>query len=332
MQKRRRRTAKILGGAAAVLAVVAGCVAEKPPSIVYTPLPVASATPAAADASAMFWQALQGDHYQDLPAAITALENVQSTQPNDPHLNMLLGMAYAWLDFGQYSPGADGLKNDASYQTTLAQAGSLAVHYLTRARELAPDDRILPGFLATAQFLQARANHDQAAEDAAYQALLANTKAYPQFQGFVQGWVLTAMYPADSPRFADGMNGYYASLDSCVGFPVSRNDPSAPDFVFNILAKADPACYNTSTAPHNLQGTFLGLGDAFAKQGRLTQAREAYENVMRVPDHISWSYLHLVDGRLRKLDQLQKDFTTTSGQVRVAPGEPAMFFQAYYSC
>ena len=214
----------------------------------------------------------------------------------------------------------------------MAQAGPRAVSYLTKAQQLDPGDRILPGFLVTAQFIQARASHDQAAEDAAYQALLANTKAYPQFQGFVQGWVLTAMYPADSPRFADGINGYYASLNACVGFAVSRNDPSAPEFVFNILAKADPACYNTTVAPHNLEGTFLGLGDAFAKQGKLAQARAAYENVLRVPSYPNWTYFHMLEARLAQLDQLQADFSTTSGQLRLPPGKPVMFFQGFYAC
>lgn len=315
-----------------VLAVLAGCVTEPAPEIIYAPLPASLTAPAGADASVMFWHALQGDHYENLPAAITALEAVENSQPNDPHVNMLLGMGYAWLYFGQYSPGAEEVQNQPGYPAMLSQAGSQAIRYLTRAQQLAPNDRILPGFLATAQFLQARENHDQAAEDAAYETLLANTKAYPQFQGFVQGWVLTAMYPADSPRFADGMDGYYASLDACVGFKVSRNDPSAPEWVFNILAKADPACYNTNIAPHNLQGTFLGLGDAFAKEGKLPQARAAYENVMRVPAYITWSYLHLLETRLEKLNQLQADFTATSGQPRVKPGAPAMFFQAYYSC
>jgi len=333
MQKRRWVWGKMLAAVAALLVGLGGCVyTDKPPQTVTVPVPVSNITPEAADASAMFWHALQGDSYEDLPAAINALQAVADAHPDYPKLNMLLGMAYAWLYFGQYSPGADKMRADPAYEAMLAQAIPRAVSTLAHARELAPSDRILPGFLTTMQFVQARVNHDQAAEDAAYAGLLANTKAYPQFQGFVQGWVLTSMYPANSPRFNDGINGYFATLNSCVGFKVSRTDPSAPEFVFNILAKADPACYNTSIAPHNLEGTFLGLGDAFAKEGKLTQARASYENVMRVPGYPGWAYMHMLEARLQKLNQLQADFTKGNGQERVIPGEPAMFFQGFYAC
>jgi len=333
MQKRRRRMLEWLAGGAAVLLALAGCVYfEKPPRMVTLTLPVSDVTPQALDASVMFWHALQGDHYDDLPAAIAALDAAVAVHPNFSKLNMLAGMAYAWLYFGQFSPEADGLRGQPAYEALLAQAIPRAVSYLAQARQLDPGDRILPGFLTAMQFIQARVNHDQAAEDAAYNALLANTKAYPQFQGFVQGWVLTAMYPADSPRFADGINGYFATLDACVGFKVSQDNPSAPEFVFNILARADPACYNTTVAPHNLEGTFLGLGDAFAKQGKLAQARAAYENVLRVPVYHSWTYYHLLEARLDQLDKLQADFSAISGQARVPPTGPVMFFQGYYAC
>jgi tetratricopeptide (TPR) repeat protein len=319
--------------AGGVVAVLAGCVfLEKAPLYVATPLPVSGASPAAGNASIEFWNALRGDNYAALPGALDVLEAADRASPDDAHLSMLTGMGYAWLYFGQYSPDADALQGDPAYRARLAAALDQSVAHLTRAQQLAPGDRILPGFVAAARFLQARVNHDQAAEDAAYQELLSNTKAYPQFQGFIQGWVLTAMYPPASPRFQDGINGYFASLDSCVGFSVSPSDPSAPAFVFNILAKADPACYDTDIAPHNLEGTFLGLGDAFAKRGQLAQARASYENALRVPAHLEWPFLHLLEERLDKLDQLNGSFNATSGQPRVGLGPPVMFFQAYYSC
>ncbi len=320
-------------GVVAIAAGMGGCMdTEKPPVMVQTELPVSNRTTDAEDASMLFWNALHADRYADLPAALTALQAQVDAHPDYAKLNMLTGMAYAWMYFSQYDGGADAGRDDPATQARVAQAGPLALKYLLTAQKLAPADRILPGFVATMQFLLARQNHDQAAEDAAYTAMLANTQAYPQFQGIIQGWVLTAMYPADSPRFADGMDGYFAALDACVGFKVSRSDPTAPEFVFNILAKADPACYDTNIAPHNLDGTFLGLGDAYAKQGKLKEAQAAYGNAMRVPSYGTWTNRHLLETRLEEINELQADFAATSGQVRVAPGKPAMFFQAYYSC
>jgi hypothetical protein len=101
--------------------------------------------------------------------------------------------------------------------------------------------------------------------------------------------------------------------------------------VYNILSKADPACYNTDIAPHNLEGTFLGLGDAYAKNGQLPQARASYQNARNTPSYKTWKYQSIVEARLAQLDKLQAKFSADSGQLRVAT-EPAMFFQSAYSC
>ncbi len=142
-----------------------------------------------------------------------------------------------------------------------------------------------------------------------------NTNIYPQFHGFVEGWVLTAMLPPEHPAYEQAVEAYYETLDSCAGIRVPRSFPRLGEFGFYILAKkskSETVCYNTNIAPHNVEGTLYGLGDALVKQGKLRQAKLVYESIRRVPAYPTWPYKDLLDQRLNNMQNLQVKFVRDS--------------------
>ena len=97
-----------------------------------------------------------------------------------------------------------------------------------------------------------------------------------------------------------------------------------------LRARDDSACYNTDVAPHNLEGTYLGLGDAFLKQGKIAEARRAYQSAKDCPNYRGWKYQTVVEARLANLEAFKNRFRTQTGQLDVV--EPAMFFQSKFAC
>ncbi len=79
-----------------------------------------------------------------------------------------------------------------------------------------------------------------------------NTKKYPQFHGFVEGWVLTAMLPPDHPCYDEAVEAYFKTLDSCAGIRVPRLFPKLGPIGTAVLAKrsaCETVCYDTNIAP-----------------------------------------------------------------------------------
>lgn len=137
----------------------------------------------------------------------------------------------------------------------------------------------------------------------------------------------------DDPRYAEAVDAYFTTIDSCAGIRLPRHFPHVGHLGYSLLARrsrCQTVCYNTCIAPHNLEGTFLGLGDAYLKQGKLKQARVSYESVKRAPSYPSWRYKDVLKTRLANLEALACKFRAGSGSLDVV--EPAMFFQSSYSC
>ncbi len=79
-----------------------------------------------------------------------------------------------------------------------------------------------------------------------------------------------------------------------------------------------------------MEGTLLGLGDAYLKQGRIAQARMAYKSIKRCPSYSSWPYQAQLNVRLGNLEPVKNQFRAQTAQLDVL--EPAMLFQSSFSC
>lgn len=145
--------------------------------------------------------------------------------------------------------------------------------------------------------------------------------------------MLTAIYSPEDPRYQLAMEGFFATTTTCSGISLPRQYPFAPKFIYGSLARrsrSETPCYNSDIAPHNLEGTFLGMGDAYLKEGKLKEAKVAYENIRRIPSYPTWLYQQDVEHRLANLDALAAKFRADSGALDVA--QPAMFFFSRMSC
>ena len=97
-----------------------------------------------------------------------------------------------------------------------------------------------------------------------------------------------------------------------------------------LRARKDPVCFDTKLAPHNLEGTLLGLGDTHLKKGSLVKARMAYRSVKRAPGYASWPFEAQLEYRLAHLEEVRDKFRCDTRRLDVS--EPAMFLQSSYAC
>jgi len=302
-----------------------GAFLHEPPPLIPLGDPISTCSPRATQATTQFWAIFHAADYCQVDVALAGLCAAHQENPNDQTVTLLLGICHLW----KFEERGRAQTPDPA----ITQHLFLGLRLCERARELDPNHRLIPGFIAQASWLAGIVQSDPARLEQTYCDLLQNTKAYPQFHGFLQGWVLSAMLSECDPRYPKAIDGYQATIDSCIGFPAPRNFPIAGPVVYSILAKRGQkhtVCYNTCVAPHNLEGTFLGFGDAYLKQGKIKQARIAYESVKRAPSYPSWQYKDLLEARLGNLPTLKLKFRAETGQLDVT--EPAMSFQSCFAC
>ena len=149
----------------------------------------------------------------------------------------------------------------------------------------------------------------------------------------IYSWVFSAYMSEKDCRYKESIDGYMATMDACAGFRVPRAFPRLGPVLYSYLklrGRKDSVCYNSDIAPHNLEATLLGLGDAHLKNGSIAKARMAYRSVRRAPTYSSWLYKEQLECRLANLEGTRDKFRADSGKLDVT--EPAMFLQSSFSC
>lgn len=299
-----------------------------PPTKIDAPLVVSTRTPAAQQATTEFWAKLLGNQTEDLPEVIDALTAAYDADPDDPVLARFLGYAYAWMGLERNRvPNTDDLDPIATVR--------LAEDLLLKAQALDPTSRVAVGFGTAMTLTRGIFEDDPELFEKGYQQLLDNTAADPNFHGFIQGWAVSAMISPDDPRYADAYAGHYATLDACLGFNIPRDNLSPPPFIFGLLAQramaTDTGCYNTDIVPHNIEATFLAIGDMYLKDSQIDRAAEAYEAVKTLPSYETWKFQDVLDERLNNLEALSEKFKVDSGKF-LGVIEPAMSLQSQIAC
>ena len=282
-------------------------------------------TPQAAQAAGHFWSAFHSANYAESDQALSELMAASQNDPGDTHLVSLVGLCSFWKVLEKNRAGLPS--------QSMHGLASQSLTYVEEAGRREPSNRLTPGFISSAKYQLGAMQQNSCMMNQAIVELQNNTNIYPQFHGFVEGWVLTAMLPPQHPAYEQAVEAYYETLDSCAGIRVPRSFPRLGEFGFYILAKKsknETVCYNTNIAPHNVEGTLYGLGDALVKQGKLRQAKMIYESIRRVPAYPTWPYKDLLDQRLNNMQNLQVKFVRDSGCVDVQ--EPAMLFQSSIAC
>ena len=173
---------------------------------------------------------------------IESLRSAYSADPDDPIVVRFLGYGYVWLGLERNRVGVTQLDPVETVRT--------ADEFFQKARALDPTNRAAKGFGTAVRWRGESLRMIRALIEEAYQQLLDHTAEDPDFHGFIQGWVISAMVDPDNPRYDDAFTGHFATLDACVGFPVPRDNLSPPPFIFGLLAQMartrDVACYNNT--------------------------------------------------------------------------------------
>lgn len=272
-----------------------------------------------------FWSVFQGNDYEQVDDLISELTVAHDEHPDDATVAFLLGGSHLWKfqERGRACLSADSVLPHAE----------LAVHYLGKVQELDPGRRTVDVFRHFAEADVALVQGDEPFLSQSLSAIRVDACQDPAFNGFVQGWVFSAVMSEDDCNYPEAIEGYFATFDACAGFRVPRSLPRLGPLLYSFLklqARKDPVCFNTKLAPHNLEGTLLGLGDAFVKNGNFLKARMAYRSARRAPSYESWPYQDQIELRLANLRDLEVKFSSETGQLDVS--EPAMFFQSSYAC
>jgi len=116
-----------------------------------------------------------------------------------------------------------------------------------------------------------------------------------------------------------------------VGHPVGRTAGDvkhlAADFPAVISGGSrDRACQNPPSAPHNIEGFLLHMGDILVKKGDVETGREIYALAKAAPTYSSWPYGNILDMRIHQAGARAQAFA--SG---VQP-PPELMFQSPYAC
>lgn len=238
-------------------------------------------------AEAQFTRALRGEVAMR-DRAIRALRAVTEAEPTNGRAFLLYGMAQL-----------SALAEDSSvrYLNTIEPA-------LVRARELLPEDRRIPGWIAVLHVQLAVNGGTEEARRAALAEMTAATDAYPDFNTF--------NFMLMSPLF-----------DLASGIPMEciRRANSISD-----CSVRDVRCQNTALVPHNVEGALATFGDLHARVGDRERALSYYRQALASPDASGWGYRSIVQGYIDGID------ARIAGFAAGGTGRPQFFSEGRTSC
>jgi hypothetical protein len=248
-----------------------------------------SANAVAADS--LFWRTLHGADYEGVSGAIEVLTQAYTATPNDALTAAHLG----WLHFWRVSERA---RLD-SIPATITEHLVLARKYFAEAVKLDATDARYLGFLASAMVAEGTIDQDERLTRAGYFKLLEAVDAWPEFNLFTIGYVLSQL-PEDSPQFRRAVEWQWENLDACVSGRIDRADPGYAKYMSSATTHGPKrACWNTWIAPHNFEGFFLNMGDMLVKSGDWQTARRVYANAKLSSTYEQWKFRDILEARVR---------------------------------
>ena len=279
-------------------------------------------------AHAFFLASLNAGKYENLPEAFRLLTAAYLQNPRDAAISFHLGMAHLWkVSERSRSPERD---------PTITDHLILADKYLSEAHRLDPSDPRIPGFEGSVKMALGSIHQDEALKRRGYFMLKDGMTAYPEFNFFTMSFVLSNAPRAD-PKFEDAVDYAWKNIELCVGRPVERTVAgvrSLGDSLRGAMSPAaavpggsdDRACRNPPTAPHNVEGFLLHMGDILVKKGDVETAREVYRLARVAPTYADWPYGSVLDARIEQADSRARSFASGTKP------EPELMFQSPYGC
>jgi hypothetical protein len=279
---------------------------------------------AAVGADALFWKVLHEADYAHIQTALEPLTAAYLADPADAVTAAHIGWLHIWRVAERSRLGAP----PASITDDIV----LAQHYFQQAVALNPHEARYLGFLASATLAAGSIAHDEAQSRRGYFEMLDAIKAWPEFNLFTAGYVLSQQ-PPGSARFQQAMEYQWRNLDVCIGHRIDRGNPDYARYMsLYAVSGAKRVCWNSWIAPHNFEGFFLNMGDMLVASGDWQHARSIYANARLSSTYAQWQYRDVLEQRIVNAQANVERFRApppTPG--RTAPG-PRMMFAEDFAC
>ncbi|MFO0613002.1 MAG: hypothetical protein U0414_10460 [Polyangiaceae bacterium] len=244
--------------------------------------------PDVADAIAACYATLHGD----VSGRADALAKLEAATTNHPDNGR------AHLFFGMCSLAALAEDGDLGALADIEPA-------LSRAIELMPEDRRIPGWLATVRVQTARILGDTAKIEQATAEMIAAADLYPEFNN-VSLAIAFAGFPLDTPYPAMAVKRLEA-IASC--------------------GDVDEKCRDNAAAPHNVPGSSMLFGDVYARVGDKARASTFYSAALASPSAATWGLKDAAKASLDGLDQRVAAWTDAD-----ATNDPEFFLAGKRTC
>lgn len=232
---------------------------------------------AGAAGEAAFFDTLWADRPRGADA-LRFLRKAVRQDPRDGRSHFLLGMLHL------YRAGGNPAEFDFSNLSDAAKAEQRAGNeHLDRAVELLPNDTRVPGFRAAATYANGFVHGDAELTALGLRRLDEVIALNPLFNSF-------DLFAVVAPTISGTSDFYQSRVLALVDF-VLKDNLSCPATVPEI-------CSNVGMAPRNIEGTFLLLGDIYAKGGRLADAEMWYGLAQAIGPTTSYRYRSIADDRV----------------------------------
>jgi hypothetical protein len=254
--------------------------------------PTTSRSEAATKADALFWELLHSGDYGRIQAGLDTLTAAYLQDPGDAITAAHIG----WLHIWRLAERA----RLESLTASITDDAILSRKYFGEAVALNPGEARYMGFLASAMLSEGTLHKDEKLVRQGYFLLLDSVKAWPEFNLFTAGYVLSRQ-PADSPRFREGLEYQWRNLDACIDGKLDRQVIGYEKYMsLHTTEGRKRVCWNSWIAPHNFEGFFLNMGDMLVKSGDWQTAQKIYATARLTPDFGRWKYRDVLEERIRQ--------------------------------
>lgn len=285
--------------------------------------PVASNSKLSQQAEQKFWTTLHQGRYEDIPKVEYLLTAAYLENPNDPSLAAHLGFLHIW----QIAERQRLEKLDPRIVDHIV----LARKYFSDAVELAPDDARFLGFYGDSMLAEGKIFHDQRQQVKGYFILKDAINAWPEFNYFTAGYVMTIL-PAKDEHFKEAVEWQWKTLNLCASETVDRANPDfSPYMKLETQTGQQRACWNSWIAPYNFEGFFLNMGDMLVKQGDWQTAIKLYNNAKLAKNYQQWKYRDVLEERIAHAKENVVAFNQPF-EISKPIKNPTMMFNSSYSC
>jgi hypothetical protein len=250
----------------------------------------ASRSETASKADELFWNMFHKGEYDKIQDALGVLTAAYLRTPNDAKTAAHI----AWLHNWRIAERA----RMESPPATITDDTILARRYFQEAVKLDPSDARYLGFLAGHTLAEGALHKDERLSREGYFMLLDAIKAWPEFNLFTGGYVMSRL-PADSSRFREGLKWQWHTLDKCIEGTLDRANPDYSRYMAKETTEGRKrVCWNSWIAPHNFEGFFLNMGDMLVKSGNWQTAQQIYANARLSRTYATWRYQSVLEDRI----------------------------------